>query len=150
MSRFLVLIAFIVVLQAVGAFIGISFSPDGWYEALNKPAFNPPGSVFGTVWPVLYVLIAIAGWRVFISGGATPGWGLWVTQLLLNWLWSPLFFGAHQVFFGIWVILATLLVSLAFTIRVWDKDKLAALCFVPYVAWLSFALLLNASIWYLN
>jgi len=96
------------------------------------------------------LLIAIAGWRFFISEGKTPGWGLWVTQLLLNFAWSPLFFGAHQIFWGIWLIFATLIVSLSFIATTWHRDRVSAVCFIPYVAWLSFALLLNASIWFLN
>lgn len=150
MSKFITLIIFILLVEGVGALIGTSFMPDAWYEALNKPFFNPAPQLFGVVWPILYLLVAIAGWRIFVSEGEKPGWGLWVGQLVLNWIWSPLFFGAHQMFWAIWVIAGMLALSLAFISAVWDKDRFAALCFLPYTAWLGFALLLNASIWMLN
>ena len=150
MAKFVTLILFIAVVSGVGALIGTSFPVDAWYEGLNKPFFMPPPAAFGIVWPILYVLIAIDGWRVFTSEGATPGWGLWLGQLILNWIWSPVFFGAHQVFWGIWIIVATLSLSLAFISVTWDKDRISALCFFPYVAWLSFALLINVSVWMMN
>ena len=150
MAKFITLIIFVAVVMGVGALIGTSFSVDAWYEALNKPPFQPPPAAFGIVWPILYLLIAIAGWRVFTSEGETPGWGLWLGQLVLNFAWSPLFFGAHQIFWGIWVIVGTLSFALAFISVTWDKDRLAALCFFPYAAWLAFALILNISIWLLN
>lgn len=150
MSRFLLLVVFIIVLQAVGAGLGFLFSPGTWYAGLEKPFFNPPGYVFGTVWPILYLLVAIAGWRVFITAGEKPGWGLWVTQMVLNWAWTPIFFGAQMIFWAIWIIAGALAVSLTFVSTTWPRDRLAALCFIPYCAWLAFALLLNVSIWWLN
>ena len=150
MARFFVLIIFILVLQGVGAVIGLSFQPDGWYDALTKPPFNPPPQIFGVVWPILYLLIAIAGWRVFTSGGTVPGWGAWVVQMVTNWAWSPVFFGAHMIFWAMCLLGITLLATLAFIGITWGKSKLASLCMIPYVAWLSFAFLLNASIWILN
>ena len=150
MAKFITLIIFIAVVEGVGALIGTSFAVESWYEALNKPPFMPPPAAFGIVWPILYLLIAVAGWRVFSSEGATPGWGLWLGQLVLNWVWSPIFFGAHQIFWGIWIIVATLSLSLAFISVTWEKDRLSALCFFPYVAWLGFALLINVSVWMMN
>lgn len=150
MAKFITLIIFIVVVEGVGALIGTSFAADAWYDALNKPFFNPAPQVFGLVWPILYLLIAIAGWRVFVSEGETPGWGFWIAQMLLNWAWSPLFFGAHQIFWAMWVLVGILALSLAFISVTWEKDRLSALCFIPYVGWLAFALLLNLSIWILN
>ncbi len=150
MAKFITLIVFVVVVQAVGTLIGMTFTPGEWFEGLNKPIFNPPGYLFGIVWPILYLLVAIAGWRVFSSEGAMPGWGLWVSQMLLNFAWSPVFFGAHQVFWAMWVLIATLVLSLSFMATSWHQDRIAALCFVPYVAWLSFAFVLNFSIWILN
>ena len=150
MAKFVTLIIFVAAVTGIGGLIGTTFAVDAWYEALNKPPFMPPPAAFGVVWPILYVLIAIAGWRVFTSEGATPGWGLWLAQLVLNWVWSPMFFGAHQIFWGKWIIVGTLALSLAFISVTWEKDRLSALCFFPYVAWLAFALLLNISIWMLN
>ena len=85
MAKFIALIVFVAVLETVGALIGTSFTPGEWYDALDKPFFTPPGALFGLVWPILYFLIAVAGWRVFSSEREMPGWGLWFAQLLLNW-----------------------------------------------------------------
>ena len=150
MAKFVTLIVFILVVEGVGGLIGTQFGVDEWYTQLNKPFYNPPGVAFGIVWPILYLLVAIAGWRVFTSEGETPGWGLWLGQMILNWAWTPLFFGAHHIFWGIWIVLGALAFSLAFISAVWEKDRLSAWCFIPYAAWLSFALLLNASLWILN
>ncbi|MGI9364121.1 MAG: TspO/MBR family protein [Rhizobiaceae bacterium] len=150
MAKFVTLIVFIVLVEGVGALIGTAFSVGEWYNALNKPFFMPEPAVFGIVWPVLYLLVAIAGWRIFTSEGELPGWGLWVGQLVLNWSWSPIFFGAHQLFWSIWILVGVLSFSLAFMSVTWDKDRVSAICFVPYVAWLAFALIINISVWALN
>ncbi len=150
MARFITLVVFIIVLQVVGFLIGTSFPADSWYDTLAKPFFNPPGWVFGVVWPFLYLLIAFAGWRVLIAGGDKPGWGLWVAQMLMNWAWSPLFFGAHAVFWAMVLLAATFMAALAFAATLWDRDRLTAVSFVPYVVWLGFALVLNFSIWIMN
>ncbi len=150
MSRFLLLIAFIVIVQGIGALIGTSFQPGEWYETLNKPFFQPPPEAFGIVWPILYFLIAIAGWKVFIAGGDKPGWGYWVVQMIFNWAYTPVFFGWNMIFWGMMVVLVTLIAAVAFIKVTWNTDRLAALCFIPYAAWLSYALLLSVSIWLLN
>ncbi len=150
MTRLFVLLIFILVLQVAGYLIGTSFPADEWYQALNRPFFNPPGWVFGVVWPFLYLMIAIAGWRVLIAAGETPGWGLWVAQMFMNWAWSPLFFGVHNVFWAMVLLLSTFVTALAFTATVWDRDRFAACLFVPYTIWLGFASLLNFSIWIMN
>lgn len=145
---FLILLIFIFVVEGVGMMIGLSFAPGEWYAQLTKPPFNPPDYLFGIVWPLLYLLVAIAGWRVFTRRIA--GWGFWVAQMVLNWAWTPLFFGLNLIFWGIWVVLGAFLLSLAFIAATWKSDKIAAWCFIPYTGWLGFALLLNASIWWLN
>ncbi|MEM8750018.1 MAG: TspO/MBR family protein [Pseudomonadota bacterium] len=150
MAKFLTLVAFVVVIVGLGALIGTSFPIGEWYENLNKPFFNPPPSVFGIVWPMLYVKIAVVGWRFFVSEGRIPGWGAWVGQMILNFAWSPLFFGAHQIFWGMWVIAATLALAVSFVTTTWHEDRFASVLFLPYCAWLSFALLLNVAFWIIN
>lgn len=145
---FLILLIFIFVVEGVGMMIGLSFAPGEWYAQLTKPPFNPPDYLFGIVWPLLYLLVAIAGWRVFTR--RISGWGFWVAQMVLNWAWTPLFFGLNLIFWGIWVVLAAFLLSLAFIAATWKSDKIAAWSFIPYTGWLGFALLLNVSIWWLN
>jgi len=150
MAKFITLIVFVVVIQGIGALIGMTFAPGEWYEGLAKPFFNPPGYIFGIVWPVLYLLVAIAGWRVFSGEGEMPGWGLWISQMLLNFAWSPVFFGAQQIFWAMWVLVAILVLSLSFMATHWHRDRIAAFCFVPYTAWLAFAFVLNFSVWAMN
>lgn len=150
MARFILLLIFIIGLQGIGAAIGLTFAPGAWFDGLQKPFFQPPPQIFGLVWPVLYLLIAIAGWRVFVSEGKIPGWPFWLGQMVLNWAWSPIFFGLNQMLVALLVLLATLGFSIAFMKTVRPYDWFSALCFAPYVLWLSFASLLNASIWLMN
>jgi tryptophan-rich sensory protein len=148
-ARWVVLAAFLVVVLGVGFTIGMTVRPGAWYEALYKPFFTPPNWLFGPAWTIVYTLIAIAGWRVWLTAGigSVPA-GLWIAQMVLNWAWSPVFFGAHLPGAGLAVILALLAVSLMFIARV--RDRVARWCFVPYVAWLTYATALNLAIVVLN
>lgn len=141
---------FLVVVIGVGTGIGLLTLPGEWYDALQKPFFTPPNWIFGPVWTALYVLIAIAGWRTFrVDPGSTP-MRLWFVQMGLNWLWSPIWFGLHWTWVAFAVIAAILIAVVAFIVTSWNRDRLAALCFVPYAAWVGFASLLNLSIAVLN
>lgn len=141
---------FIVIVVAVGGLVGISASPDGWYESLAKPPFNPPNWVFGPAWTILYVLIAIAGWRTFEADRRSRGMILWCIQMVLNWIWSPVWFGLHQLWPAFVVIIAIFATILAFIADRWARDRVAALLFVPYALWVAFASLLNLSVALLN
>src|SRR5918995_2140166 len=144
------LILFLVLVVGGGLAIGYLTAPGEWYAQLAKPAFNPPGWIFGPVWTVLYVFIAIAGWRVWQRDRG--GWAMkfWWTQLVLNFLWSPIFFAAHQIGLAHVVILLLLVAILAFITTSGRQDRVAAWLFVPYAAWVAFASALNASISALN
>ena len=134
----------------VGSGVGSFFQPGEWFEQLNRPAWDPPNWVFGPVWTVLYVMIAVAGWRIWRlrrTGGAMTAW--WV-QLGLNFLWSPVFFALQSPGWAIPIILAMIVSIVAFIRLAWDQDRIAAWLFVPYLAWVSYATLLNVSIWWLN
>lgn len=144
------LVIFMVVVIGVGALIGVSNTPGAWYEALQKPPFNPPNWVFAPAWFTLYVLIAIAGWRVFMRDALSLPMGLWGVQMLLNWLWSPVWFTAHQPWTAFAIIVALLVTILAFIAMTWRHDRVSALLFVPYAAWVAFATTLNLSIAVLN
>lgn len=146
----LILAGFVVLVVGAGMFIGTQTSPGVWYAALEKPFFNPPNWVFGPVWFTLYVLIAIAGWRTFLSGPVSLAMGLWVLQMLLNWGWSPAFFAAENLWLGVAVIVPLLAVILAFIVERWNRDRISALLFLPYAAWVGFATLLNLSLALLN
>ena len=144
----LTLITFVTLVLGGGILIGIATPPDAWFVALAKPSFNPPGWLFGPVWSVLYICIAVAGWRQWHSPSGRRG--LWWAQLALNFAWSPLFFGAHRIDLALVVILLLLATILMFVRATWSTDRTSALLFLPYAAWVSFATLLNASILSLN
>jgi benzodiazapine receptor len=146
------LVVFLVVVVGGGLAIGALTGPGEWFLQLRKPSFNPPNWLFGPVWTLLYVLIAIAGWRVWRRQkelGPLP-MSFWVAQLLLNFLWSPVFFGAHRIGLALGVIVVLLLCILAFIVSTARRDGTAALLFVPYAAWVSFATALNAAFLALN
>ena len=153
MRRYGSLIVFLglVALAAAG---GIWFRPDAWYAALAKPAWNPPSWLFSPVWTTLYVMIAIAGWRVWRATGADDArrlaLGLWFGQWIGNALWSWLFFGLHQPVWAMIDIAAMLILVLAFIAVTWRFERVAAWLFVPYALWLAFAASLNGAIVMLN
>lgn len=125
-----------------------------WYDGLAKPPFNPPNWVFGPVWGVLYVLMIVSFTRILRLPDDTPGRGVAITaflvQIALNALWSFAFFAAHSPAAGL-IVIAALIVALGATIRAFHRfDRPAAALLVPYAAWISFATLLNAAVWWLN
>ena len=141
---------FIAIVVGVGALIGVSNTPDGWYEALQKPPFNPPNWIFGPVWFALYVMIGIAGARAFLRDARSPVFVIWCAQMLLNWAWSPTWFTLHQLWPALAIINAINALIIAFIVLNWREDRVAAVLFLPYTAWVSFATLLNLSIALLN
>ena len=120
-----------------------------WYAALSKPPFNPPNWIFAPVWSLLYILIAVAGARTY-ERDFSGGFALWVVQLVLNFCWSPVFFGLHRPAFALAVVTALLICNVTFIVARWNVDRASALLFLPYAAWVAFAALLNASIVALN
>jgi tryptophan-rich sensory protein len=132
---------------------GTMAGPGEWYESLNKPSWNPPGWLFGPVWTVLYLLMAVAAWRVWRRGGWAeqgPALRWYLLQLLLNAAWTPVFFGLKNPGLGLVVILL-LWLAIFLTQRQFAKvDRIAAVLLVPYGFWVSFATVLNATLWRLN
>ena len=141
---------FIAVVVAAGAVIGINATPDAWYQALAKPPFNPPNWLFAPVWFILYVFIAIAGARTFLRVPSGPAMGVWGAQMLLNWAWSPVWFGLHQIWPAFAIIAAIFVLICAFIALTWRGDRPSALLFVPYALWVGFASCLNFAIGILN
>jgi len=141
---------FLIVTIGGGLAIGFLTRPGAWYAGLNKPSFNPPNWIFGPVWTVLYVLIAIAGWRVYASAGGGAAFAVWIVALALNFLWSPVFFGAQRPTAALAIIIALLASIVAFIVLSWPVDLTAALLFLPYALWVAFATTLNAAIVRLN
>lgn len=142
--------AFLLLVLGGGLTIGWLTAPGEWYAGLIKPSFNPPNWIFGPTWTVLYILIAYAGWLVWRKNSSGCAMRLWWTQLVLNFLWSPIFFATHQIGLAFAVILLLLATVLAFIAVALRQDRLAAWLFAPYAAWVAFASLLNGSAWILN
>jgi translocator protein len=140
---------FIILVLSCGIAIGFACPPGEWYARLVKPSFNPPDWAFAPAWTVLYVLIAIAGWRTWEDAARVP-FAVWLAQLIVNFAWSPAFFRAHRGDVALALIVALLALILAFIGLQWRTDRTAALLFVPYAAWVTYASLLNAAILKLN
>lgn len=135
------------------ASIGAAFPPGEWYAQLIKPPFNPPAWVFAPVWTLLYLLMAIAAWRVWCDGSwheHRVALTLFVVQLTLNGLWSPLFFGLRRMDLALLDLLLLWAVLLATIFRFRRTSKLAAALLLPYLAWVTFAGVLNYSLLALN
>ncbi len=150
MSNWLIRIAFLALMLGGGILIGTLTAPGEWYAQLSKPVFNPPNWIFGPVWTGLYVLIAMAGWRQFEADRSSTAMKLWWAQLGLNFLWSPAFFVLQLPWFAFVVIVALLIVIALFIALVRNSDRISALAFLPYFAWVAFATALNFSIAILN
>lgn len=149
-QTWIALAVFLVIVVGVGALIGTQTAPGTWYESLTKPPLNPPNWVFGPVWFTLYVMIAVAGWRIWTIAPKSTAMKLWGAQMLLNWAWSPIWFNAQQPWLALVVILAMWLSIVGFIATSRRHDTIAPWMFVPYLAWVSFATYLNLSIAILN
>ncbi|SHK68755.1 TspO and MBR related proteins [Pseudonocardia thermophila] len=139
-----------VVIVAVVGGLAVA-APDQQYAALEQPPWAPPPWLFGPVWTVLYVLIAVSGWLVWRRAGLTsPAHVVYAVQLLLNMAWTPLFFAAGLIgpaFAEIVVLWIAIVATIVLFARI---DKIAAWLLVPYLAWVTFASALNLAIWVLN
>lgn len=132
---------------------GAFFMPGEWYVSLEKPAWHPPGWLFGPVWSVLYAMMAVAAWLVWKQGGFTiqrKALGLFLAQLLLNALWTPLFFGLQQPGLAFAEILLMWLAIAATLITFRPISRPAFWLLVPYLAWVTFATVLNGTLWRMN
>ena len=137
-----------------GATFSVSPNLDAWFSSLNRPSFAPPNSVFGPVWTVLYVMMGLSAAAVWRRGLQTPGVPgallLFVVQLFLNGIWTPLFFGAQAIGWAL-VDIVLLWASIGLTTRAFARiSGPAALGLLPYWAWVTFATVLNAAYWWLN
>ncbi len=149
------LVLWLVLCVGGGAVVGAltNGGADPWFLSLQKPWFNPPSWIFAPVWTSLYALMGIAAWRVWRRGGWSVQrvpLAIFIGQLVLNFAWSGLFFNAHQITFAL-VDIALLWVMIVLTIRRFAPvDTGAAWLLSPYLAWVSFAALLNFSFARLN
>jgi benzodiazapine receptor len=136
-SKFSVFI-FVILALIVGGLASSNTSDDVWYQALIKSSLNPPGYVFGIVWPILYLLMSISAFRTFNETK-----NLFLIQLLFNALWSWLFFAFQMplvALFNIWLLIY---LNIKINLKMFYIDKLSGFLFIPYVLWLFFASYLN-------
>jgi tryptophan-rich sensory protein len=117
-----------------------------WFDALDKPSFYPPGSAFGMVWTVLYVMIAVSGFRAWRAGAAPVALGLWGVQMVLNLGWTLVFFGLRRPGWAVAeiVVLAAAIVATMAAFR--PVDRMATWLLAPYLAWVAFATALTVAI----
>lgn len=145
------LIPFVLIVAAVAALGGLASSnAQEVYGSLELPFFAPPAWLFGPAWAVFYTLIAVAGWLVYRARGFSLPLYLWGAQLVLNALWTPLFFGA-ELYWLAFVDIAALWVAVVWCVAAfWKVHRLAAGLMVPYLGWVTFAAALNLGIALLN
>ena len=139
-----------IVLVLASAASGALFQPGSWYARLHKPGWTPPNWAFPVVWGLLYALIAWAGVIVWENQGAGLALGFWIAQWVFNTAWSWLFFGRRRMDLAFVDVVLLWLSVLGFSITAWPVSPFASLIFLPYLAWVTIAAALNASVWRLN
>lgn len=148
------LVGWLALVFAAGA-LGAWASMDAasFYAELTRPVWAPPASVFGPVWTLLYIMMGVAAWLVWreaSSAGVHRALLLFVAQLVLNVLWSWLFFAWHRGALAFLDIIVLLVLIVATVSAFWRVRPLAGALLIPYLAWVSFASVLNYSVWQLN
>lgn len=141
-------------LASVPGAAGVSGSVGTWYAELSRPSFTPPDWTFGVVWPILYVLMGVSAFLVWHRGTARRevrvALMFFAFQLVLNALWTPIFFGVHMI--GLALLEIVLLwIAIILTVVAFRRiSRLAAGLLLPYLLWVSFAVVLNGAFWFLN
>ena len=143
-------LVFVVGVVGIGWLIGAANLPGAWYAGLAKPDFVPPNWVFPVAWTILYVMIAVAGWRTFRREPMGKAMLAWAAQMALNLAWSPVMFTMHQIGAALIILIGLFVAILTYIAMEISRDRLAAALFAPYAAWVAFAGVLNAVIWRLN
>lgn len=146
------LLAFVVACGAAAS-SGMFFRPGAWYRDLAKPPWRPPDWLFGPAWLVLYITIAVAGWLVWRqwgADGAALALAVYAIQLVFNWLWSAIFFGLRRPDLAFFEVVCLWLSIIATIAAFYPVDETAAYLLIPYACWVSFAAMLNLSIWRRN
>jgi benzodiazapine receptor len=138
-----------------GSSVGVLFGPDAWFAGLAKPTWNPPSWLFAPVWTTLYALMGTSAWMVareprIPAGERRTAWIVFAVHAVLNLAWTPLFFGLHQPGLAFLDICLVWLALLATTLLFGRIRPLAGYLLLPQVLWVSFALVLNGTIWLMN
>jgi len=145
-----------ITLPFLAAFVGSYFTTPSiatWYAYLNKPTFSPPNWIFAPVWTLLYILMGISFYIIWGAsskknkGGAM---GVYIAQLVLNSMWSIVFFGLHNLGLALVVIAILWVLILLTIIRFYKFNKIAGIILIPYILWVSFASFLNLTVFLLN
>ena len=149
------LIAIVAAFQIISGLLGMLTAQEiaGWYSQLDKSPLTPPGPVFGIAWSTLYLLLAIAFWRVWdkpSSENRKTILAFFLGHMVLNWAWTPVFFTAHLVLPALILLVSIWTTAIVFCGMIRKIDQIAAWLFAPYIAWLSFATYLNFYIWQHN
>ena len=143
----LLLVTFIA--PVIGSYVTSVFK-EPWYSEIIQPSFNPPSWVFPPVWSTLYVMMSIAIWRVWTAFFNSRILKLYFFHLFFNCIWSIIFFGFHQIGLALINIIVILFFIIVLMKEYLKIDKLSFYLMIPYFLWSSFALVLNASIFFLN
>jgi len=154
-KNIIALIISILIAEGIGLLSGfLSMTASNDYEKFNKPPFSPPGWVFPIVWTILFFLMAVAAYRIWMKGksgeDARKALVLYSTQLFLNFLWSIIFFRFRLYAIAFLELLLLLVFILLTTFEFHRIDKTSGYLMIPYIAWVSFAGVLNFAIWMLN
>ena len=157
MNKYMKILIFVATCLGVGIIAGMATQTGvkTWFPTLVKPVFNPPSWLFAPVWTFLYILMGIAAGRVwgridFDREKVRKALLFFVIQLALNALWSVLFFGMHNPLLALIEIVILWLMIYETFVKFIKIDKIAGYLFIPYLLWVSFATVLNASLWWLN
>ncbi len=152
MSNWLSLSIWLIITFGAAA-TGRANQPGSWYLELRKPAWNPPGWLFAPVWTLLYTMMALAAWRVFSHAPLAESWPallIYLVKLAANATWSWLFFGRRRIGLALLDLILLWLLILACLFLFRAIDPLAGALLAPYLAWVSFAGVLNYTIWRMN
>jgi tryptophan-rich sensory protein len=145
----LILLLLTFIAPVIGSYVTSVFK-EPWYSEIIQPSFNPPSWVFPPVWSTLYVMMSIAIWRVWIAFFNSRILKLYFFHLFFNCIWSIIFFGFHQIGLALINIIVILFFIIILMKEYLKIDKLSFYLMIPYFLWSSFALVLNASILFLN
>ena len=137
------------VASGIGGFVTSSFK-EPWYSEIILPSFNPPSWVFGPVWTVLYIFMSVAVWAAWNKSSDKKVLQIYFVHIFFNAIWSVIFFGFHQIFIAL-VDLGIILIFIIWLMKIYYQiNKISFVLMIPYLLWSSYALVLNATIFYLN
>ena len=148
LSLFLILLITFIP-SAIGGFITASFK-EPWYSEIILPSFNPPSWVFAPVWTTLYIMMALAIWKIWINSFDLKTLQLYFIHLFFNGTWSIVFFGFHQIGLALINLIIILIFIILLMKNYFNRDKISFYLMTPYLLWSGYALILNSSIFVLN